>query len=91
MESLPLMLQYTFSLLGGALSRYIWGIERTVTSVVPGATSFDVFCYVVIMFAGLASMNCPNQTPGAQILRNICQKVPQSTFYITKRSAGAKS
>ena len=84
MESLPLMLQFALLLLGCALSRYIWGIDTTVASVVLGVTSVGVFCYVLIMVAGSVSMSCPYQTPGAQILRCLWQKVPRSTFYSTK-------
>jgi len=84
MESLPLMLQFALLLLGCALSRYIWGIDETVASVVLGATSFGAFCCASITVAGSASVSCPYQTPGAQILRHLCQKVPRSTFYMAK-------
>ena len=69
MESLPLMLQFALLLLNCALSRYLWGIDMTLASVVLGATLFGVIFYALIVIAGTASANCPYQTPGARILR----------------------
>jgi len=71
MESLPLMLQFALLLLGGALSLYLWGINTTVASVVVGIASFGVAFYALIVVAGTASVSCPYQTPGAQVLRHI--------------------
>lgn len=82
-ESLPLMLQFALLLLGCALSRYIWEINTTVASVVLGVTSFGVFCYVFIIVVGSGSVSCPYQTPGAQILRYLWQKILHPMFFIT--------
>ena len=71
MESLPLMLQVSLLLLGCALTRYLWEINITVTSVILGVTSFGVIFYISIVVAGTASESCPYQTPGARILRHI--------------------
>jgi len=71
MESLPLMLQFALLLLGCALSRYLWEIDMTVASVVLGVTSFGVASYAFFIAAGTASVSCPYQTPGANILRYI--------------------
>ena len=71
MESLPLMLQVALLLLGFALSRYFWEINKTVASVVVGVTSFGVLFFLFIVVAGAASVYCPYQTPGAQILRRV--------------------
>ena len=71
MESLPLMLQAALLLLGCALSRYLWGINRTVASVIIGVTSFGVLLYIFIVVAGAIFVSCPYQTPGANILRRI--------------------
>ena len=71
MELLPLMLQFALLLLGSALSIYLWGIDMTVASVVLSVTSFGVILYACIVVAGTASISCPYQTPGAQILRHI--------------------
>ena len=88
MEALPLMLQFALLLLGCALSRYIWGINATVASVVIVVTSFGVICYAFILVAGTASMSCPYQTPGAQILRYLWQEFSDRfTFFIPKSSA----
>ena len=74
MESLPLMLQIGLLLLGCALSRYLWGINITVASVVVGITSVGVIFYGLVVTAGVASESCPYQTPGARILR--CTLLP---------------
>ena len=72
MESLPLMLQAALLLFGCALSRYLWGINKTVASVILGTTSFGVAFYAFIIIAGAASASCPYQTPGAHVLRHLC-------------------
>ena len=69
MESLPLMLQAALLLLGFALSLYFWEINTTVASVVLAFTSFGVLFFLFIVVAGAASISCPYQTPGAQIIR----------------------
>jgi len=76
MESLPIMLQFAFLLLGCALSRYLWEIDTTVASVVLGVTSLGVVSYVFFIIAGTASVSCPYQTPGAHTLRFILHHVP---------------
>ena len=71
MQSLPLMLQAGLLLLGCALSRYLWEVNTIVASVVVGVTSFGVLFYLFIVVAGASSVNCPYQTPVAQVLRHI--------------------
>ena len=71
MESLPLMLQFALLLLGCALSRYLWGIDTTVASIVLGVTSFGVASYALFIVAGATSASCPYQTPGTHILRHV--------------------
>jgi len=70
MESLPLMLQFALLLLSCTLSLYFWGIDTAVALVVVCITSFGVVFYALIVIAGAAFVNCPYQTPGAQILRH---------------------
>ena len=70
-ESLPLMLQFALLLLGCALSRYLWGVDMTVASVVLGITSCGLASYAFFIIAGAAFASCPYQTPGAKILRHI--------------------
>jgi len=82
MESLPLMLQFALLLLGCALSRYLWDIDTTVALVVLGVTSLSAICYSFIVVAGTASVSCPYQTPGAQILRYLWRKVPSRSALI---------
>ena len=86
MESLPLMLQFALLLLGCALSRHIWGINTTVASVVIGVTSFGVACYAFILVAGTASTSCPYQTPGAQVLHYLWQKVSNRYTFLAIKS-----
>jgi len=85
LESLPLMLQFALLLLGCALSLYLWGINRAIASVIVAVTVFGVIFYVSVIAAGAASVSCPYQTPGAQILRYLWQKVPsRSMFSVVK-------
>ena len=76
MQSLPLMLQIGLLLLGCALSRYLWEIDTTVTSVVLGVTSFGIIFYLFIIIAGAASESCPYQTPGSHALRYLVHSTP---------------
>jgi len=88
MESLPLMLQFALLLLGCALSIYLWGIDKIVASVILAVTAFGVMLLAFVVVAGAASVSCPYQTPGAQILRFLWQKVPsRSTFFAVKGPA----
>ena len=74
MESLPVMLQFALLLLGCALSRYLWDLQRTVSGVVVGITSLGVLFYISILAAGALYTSCPYQTPGSQIIRRIWGK-----------------
>jgi len=71
LESLPLMLQVALLLLGCALSRYLWGINTAIASVVVGVTSFGVLFYLSIIAAGVVSNGCPYQTPWTSIIRRL--------------------
>jgi hypothetical protein len=88
MEALPIMLQFALFLLGCALSHYLWRIDTAVASVVLSFTLFGLVGYTFIVIAGSTSVNCPYQTPGAQVLRYLWQKVlDRSTFFSSKISA----
>ena len=63
MEALPLILQCALVLLGFALSRYLWEVSRSASSVVIGFTSFGFLFYLFITTASILSFNCPFQTP----------------------------
>jgi len=80
MESLPLMLQAALLLLDCALTRYLWKVNITVAAVVLGATLSGVVFYLFIVTAGMASEDCPYQTPGAQILRRVIPAFASSGF-----------
>jgi len=70
-ESLPLLLQFSLLLLGAALSRFLWDVNRVVASVVAGFTSYGVCFYACIVIAGTFSYECPFQTPLSLILRSL--------------------
>ena len=75
LESLPLMLQAALTLLGCALSRYLWDISGVVASVIIGVTSFALIFYLFVVAAGAVSADCPYQPPGSHILRQHGPKV----------------
>jgi hypothetical protein len=82
MELLPLMLQAALLLLGAALSRYLWGIDITVASVILSATSFGALFYIFIIVAGAASESCPYQTPGSHILRYLWPNAYSAALFV---------
>ena len=69
MESLPLILQCALVLLGFALSRYLGGINRSVSSVVIGFTSFGFLFYLLLVTVSIFSFDCPFQTPFSLAIR----------------------
>ena len=89
MEALPLMLQVALLLLGCALSRYLWGVNTTVGSVVLGATSFGIMFYISIVVAGAVSESCPYQTPGSLGLRYLKPKAQRIVGSATSAMASA--
>ena len=76
METPPMMLQAALLLLGYALSRYLWGVNITIASVVLAVTCSGVIFYIFIIIAGVASESCPYQTPGSLVLRYIRPRIP---------------
>ena len=62
-ESLPLILQCALLLLGFALSQFLWEVNRSVSSVVIGFTSFGLLSCLLITMASIFSFDCPFQTP----------------------------
>ena len=80
MDALPLMLQIALLLLGCALSRYLWGIDITVASVVLSVTLLGITFYAFIIVAGTVSESCPYQTPGARFFRHIFLTILPSAF-----------
>ena len=68
-ESLPVMLQLALLLLGCALSRYLWTINRTVAGVIIAMTLFGVVSYVSFTLAAILYYNCPYQTPPSVLTR----------------------
>ena len=69
MEFLPLILQFSLVLLGFALSRYLWEVNRLVSSVVVGFMSFGFIFYFLIVTVSTFSFDCPFQTPASLLIR----------------------
>ena len=69
MEALPLILQCALILLGSALSRYLWEVNRSVSSVVIGFTCFGFLFYLLITMISASSFDCPFQTPFSFLIR----------------------
>jgi len=85
------MLQFALLLLGCALSIYLWGIDTNVASVVLVVAVLGVTFYAFIIIAGAASVSCPYQTPGAQILRYLWQKVPSCSAFFPIKGPGVQN
>jgi hypothetical protein len=68
-ESLPVILQCALVLLGFALSRYLWKVNHSVSSVVIGFTCFGFLFYLFIVTASIISFDCPFQTPISLLVR----------------------
>ena len=101
MESLPLILQCALVLLGFALSRYLWEVNRSVSSVVIGFTGFGLLFYLLITTASTFSFDCPFQTPFSLVIRsiiglatpywrNLRQKFGPKQQYSQPRTLGAR-
>jgi len=82
--SLPILLQLSLLLLGAALSRFLWGVNRMVASIVTGCTAYGILFYIYIVVTGTLSYESPFQTPASLILRSLGVDVlankPISTF-----------
>ena len=89
MQLAPLTIQGSLALLGSALSRYLWGVDRTVSSVVIGFTSGGFILYVTVVTASTCFPDCPFQTPLSALFCFIFDKAKlwlqdrQATPYIT--------
>jgi len=90
LESLPLMLQFALLLLGSALSVYHWGIDTALASVILGVTVFGVILFAFVVIAGASPLSCPYQTPSAQVLRYLWQKVPSCTAFFTVKGSAVQ-
>jgi len=70
-QSAPLIIQGSLGLLGAALSRYLWEVDRTVSSVVIGFTSFGCILYLATVVVSVLSPDCPFHTPISSLVRII--------------------
>lgn len=84
MEVLPLMLQVALLLLGCALSRYLWSIDRIVAIVNIAVTSLGVIIYVILNVLATLSYQCPYQTPFSLAFRYLVELDAKHTEYITR-------
>ena len=75
MEFAPLTIQGSLALLGFALSRYLWDLDRLVSSVVIIFTTFGFALYVAFVAASAISFDCPFQTPLSLLIHYIKDKV----------------
>ena len=69
------MLQTSLLLLGCALTRYLWDVNRTIASVIACVTAFGLAFYLFIVIAGTIFEHCPYQTPAALVSRHILQSL----------------
>ena len=69
MECLPVMLQIALVLLGCALSRYLWTINRVVAGVIIAVTLFGFGFHLIATIAATFSYDCPFQTPPSVAIR----------------------
>ena len=76
-EILPVMLQIALLLLGCALSKYLWTINRTVAGFILAFTVFGVASYTFFTLAASLSYDCPYQTPLSNIIRACVKYVGQ--------------
>ena len=68
-ESLPVFVQLSLSLLGVALVISLWGVNRVTASVIAGLTALGALFYLCISIAATLSYECPFQTPVSLIFR----------------------
>ena len=87
-EILPVMLQVALLLLGCALSKYLWTINRTVAGFILAFTAFGVASYTFFTLAASLSYDCPYQTPLSVTIRGCIKYIGQghSTFARSLRS-----
>jgi len=69
MQSASLIIQGSLGLLSSALSRYLWEVDRTVSSVVIGLTTFGFILYIANVAVSVRFLDCPFQTPVSSFLR----------------------
>ena len=75
MQLAPLTIQGSLALLGSALSVYLWEVDRMISSVVIGFTSFGFVLYVAIVTASIYSVDCPFQTPLSLLVHSTVNKL----------------
>ena len=68
-ESLPVLLQLSLSLLGVALVLSLWNVNQATTSIVAGFTGLGTLFYMSFSLAGMLSYESPFQTPISLTLR----------------------
>ncbi|KAJ7768960.1 hypothetical protein B0H16DRAFT_1716158 [Mycena metata] len=69
MHSVPLLLQISLLLFAGALSIYLWTIQRAVAGIVLGMTGLGFALYVVMIISAIVSPESPYQTTVGLLLK----------------------
>jgi len=75
MQFAPLAIQGSLALLGSALTRYLWEVDRTVSSVVIGFAIFGFILYMAIVVVSVLAFDCPFQTPVSLLVRSMIDTV----------------
>jgi hypothetical protein len=75
MELAPVAIQVSLVLLGIALSQYLWGLDRLISSVVIGFTSLGLALYIAFVATSVISFDCPFQTPLSLSIHHITREV----------------
>jgi hypothetical protein len=75
MELAPLAIQGSLALLGFALSQYLWGLDRLISSIVIGFTSIGLALCIAFMATSVISFDCPFQTPLSLLIHHINHEV----------------
>jgi len=83
-ESVPMMLQFALLLLGCALSRYLWTINRAVAGVIIGVMLFGVTSYTFLTLAATLYYNCPYQTPPSILTRSVTRYIIHNDTTFTR-------
>jgi hypothetical protein len=75
MQSAPLTIQGSLGLLGSALARYLWEVDRTVSAVVIAFTSLGCIIYATMVTIAVFSFDCPFQTPLSLLIHSVVDAV----------------
>jgi len=75
MQFAPIAIQGSLALFGTALTRCLWEVDRTVSSVVIGFATVGLILYMAIVAVSVLSFDCPFQTPISLLIRSVVDTV----------------